>query len=326
MQPLKSIFARRLVGLDIGVSGIKAVELTAAKNPRLMAYNRVPLPWDAITKEGEIRKRDYVVAALKRMFEQRFFSTKRVAVGAFGNSIISKKITLPRMTRQELAHQLYWEAEQYIPFDINEVNVDFAILGNSKGSQAQTPMMDVLLVAAKKEYIESLRSITADAGLKLDVIDHQAFAIGNAFEFNYGYTQEEAKTPSANVIVDFGAGSTKVSFVESDKTTFTRELRQSGIGCTQNISERLSIPLAEAEKIKITEPTSTLCAPIINEFTSNLVEELSRTIDFYSSQNTDVMLQGIYICGGGSQLNGLIAAMSNHFPVPVNQFVQIQIS
>lgn len=319
MKLLKSLFAKQLVGLDIGVSGIKAVELSGPKNPRLLAYNRVPLPWDTISREGEIRRRDYVVAALKKMFENRNFGTKHVAVGAFGNAIITKKIVIPKMTSEELNHQLYWEAEQYIPFDVNEVNLDFAILGNSKSSTSQSQMMDVLLVAAKKDYIQNIRSVVEEAGLIADVIDNQAFALGNAFEFNYGYTLKEDKDSLMNVIVDFGAGSTKISVVEGDKTTFTRELRQSGIGCTQLIAERLGIALTEAEKIKTTEGESDQVFPIISEFNQNLIDEISRTLDFVTTQNMEATLQGVYICGGGSKLVGLAEAMTERLSVPVKQ-------
>src|SRR5262245_20860003 len=106
MGILDSVFTRQLVGLDIGVSGIKAVELSGLKNPRLLAYNRVPLPWDAISREGEIRRRDYIVTALKKLFAIKNFGTKKVAVGAFGNGIMTKKISVPKMTESELAHQL----------------------------------------------------------------------------------------------------------------------------------------------------------------------------------------------------------------------------
>lgn len=303
---LQSLFSETLVGLDLGVSGIKAVELSGRKNPRLIAYNRVPLPWDAISREGEIKRRDYVVQALKKMFALKNFTTKKVALGAFGNSIIAKKISVPKMTPSELEHQLYWEAEQYIPFDINEVNLDFAVLGPSRHSSTEGPLMDVLLVAAKKDYIQSLRSVVEEAGLEVEVIDNQSFALGNSFEFNYGYNAQGEGENQVNVIVDCGAGSTKLSVVEGDKTTYIRELRQSGIGCSQGISERLSVSLAEAEKLKITSPGDEAVEPIIEEFVVQLSEEIARSLDYFLSQNTDLSIQSLYLCGGGSRLPGLV--------------------
>lgn len=302
-----SIFSETLVGLDIGISGIKAVELSGKRNPRLIAYNRVPLPWDAISREGEIKRRDYVVQALKKMFALKNFTTKKVALGAFGNSIIAKKISVPKMTAQELEHQLYWEAEQYIPFDINEVNLDFAILGPSRGQTTTgNSTMDVLLVAAKKDYVQNLRSIIEEAGLEVTVIDNQSFALGNSFEFNYGYTATTPRDEMAvNVIIDCGAGSTKVSIVEGDKTTYIRELRQSGIGCSQLISEKLGVSLAEAEKLKITQPEDESVSPLIEDFVTSLSEEIARSLDYFMSQNSDLTVQTLYLCGGGARLKGL---------------------
>lgn len=321
---LFSFFQRQLVGLDIGISGIKAIELSAQKNPRLLAYNRVPLPWNAIGVDGEIRDRSAIIAALKSLFQNDQFSTKKVAVGASGKSVITKKITVPRMTRDELTHQLYFEAEQYIPFDVSEVNVDFAILGASHQSQGSAPMMDVLIVAAKKDYIQSLCSMVEEAGLVPEVVDNQSFALGNAFEFNYGYIGGNSNPGAACVVIDFGAGTTKISIVEGDKTTFTRELRQCGVACTIMLSERLGIPIDQAERIKITESSAPAIKSIISEFTSTLVEEISRTLDFSIGQNSDRSIQGIYVCGGASRTEGLSQTMELKMPAPVRPLNPIQ--
>jgi type IV pilus assembly protein PilM len=321
---LLNIFQRQLVGLDIGISGIKAVELSTGRTPRLLAYNRVPLPWGAIGVDGEIHDQGVVVSALKKLFEGKQFSSKRVAVGASGTSVITKKVTVPRMTREELNHQLYFEAEQYIPFNVSEVNMDFAILGSSTQSQAGTPMMDVLIVAAKKEYIQSLSGLVESAGLRPEIIDNQSFALGNSFEFNYGYIGGANNPGAASVIIDFGAGSTKISIVEGDKTTFTRELRQCGVACTTMLSERLGIPIDQAERIKISEGSTPAIKTIIGEFTSGLVEEISRTLDYSLGQSTDRSIHGIYVCGGGSRTEGLAQAMEARLPAPVQPLNPIQ--
>src|SRR5476651_528264 len=102
---LKSLFARELIGLDMGVSGIKVVEIRSGKHPKFVAYNRIPLHWGVISTEGEIKNREAVGSALKKLFKPGHFSSKHVAVAAFGNSIIIKKISVPRMSREELQHQ-----------------------------------------------------------------------------------------------------------------------------------------------------------------------------------------------------------------------------
>jgi type IV pilus assembly protein PilM len=324
MGIFSSLFASPLVGLDIGVSGIKAVELTSGKTPRLVAYNRIPLPPEAINTDGEIIDRALVVTALKKLFSFKGFSTKRVAVGASGNAIITKKIQTAKMTREDLGHQLYFEAEQYIPFNINDVNLDFAILGPSATAEGEAPKMDVLLVAAKKDYVNNLTALITEAGLVPDVIDNQAFALGNAFEFNYGHMLGSTPGGAVSVIIDFGAGSTKLSVVEGDKTTFTRELRQSGLGLTQFISQQMGLNLIDAERSKIMEPNNASVRNVMADYMSGLVDEISRTLDFYIGQAAGKSIQGIYVCGGASRTAGLGAALEAKLPAPIQALNPIQ--
>lgn len=325
MGLFSSLFERQLIGLDIGVSGIKAVELQGKKDaPRLLAYNRVPLPWDAISPDGEIRQRAVVVNALRKLFDMNGFTSRKVAVGASGNAIITKKITVARMSEAELRDQLYWEAEQYIPFNINDVNLDFAIVGNSTQQTSQgQPMMDVLLVAAKRDYIQALTSLVEEAGLTPSIVDNQSFALGNAFEFNYGHLVDSS-TGGANVIIDFGAGSTKISVVEGDKTTFTRELRQCGIACTMMLSERMGLPIDEAERIKIQESDTEAVESIVTEYIGGLVDEINRTLDYAIASNPEHAIQGIYICGGASRTYGLVEALEEKLPAPVQPLNPVQ--
>ena len=313
----------RLIGLDVGVSGIKAVELYGEERPRLVAYNRVPLPFDTVSPEGEVKDREALVAALKTLFQTTNFSSKKVAIGACGNSVITKKISLPKMPSEELGHQLYWEAEQYLPFPLDAVNLDFAILGSSRQTvSSEKPMMDVLLVAAKKDYVATLSSVIEEAGLQPKVIDIQAFALGNVFEYNYGHRSQNET--SSSVIVDFGAGSTKVSIVEGDKTVFTRELRQSGFQCTQVLSEGLGISIEEAETIKIFESQTEAVKKIVDEFTLQLGQELGKTIDFFLGQGSDRLVDGIYICGGASKTRGLLKTLESVLPYPISILDPIQ--
>jgi type IV pilus assembly protein PilM len=326
MDLMKVIFQRQIVGLDIGVSGIKAVELAGKRNPRLLAYNRVPLPRGTIMPDGDIKGREVVVSALKKLFEFKQFTTKRVAVGASGNSVMTKKISVPKMKREELQQQLYWEAEQYIPFNIEEVNLDFAILGpTSAGSitNSGSPMIDIMLVAAKKDYIQLLHGVMEEAGLSIDVIDNQSFALGNAFEFNYGHIIDSVPG-STSIIIDLGAGSTKVSVVEGDKTTFTRELRQCGIVCTDLLAERLGVSAEQAEKLKLTEAESPAVKAILAEFSYSISEEIRRTLDFWASGSPDRNVQGVYICGGASKTEGLISILESKLPAPVQPLNPIQ--
>jgi type IV pilus assembly protein PilM len=177
--------AKALVGLDIGSSAVKAVELKpAGKTYKVTALGSEPVPPDSIV-DGAIIDGASVVDAIRRLFDSRGIKTRDVAASLSGNAVIVKKIALPTMTETELSESIYWEAEQYIPFDIQDVNLDYQILdpGNPSAGKAT---MEVLLVAAKKEKIADYTGVIGQAGRTAVVVDVDAFALQNAYEVNYG--------------------------------------------------------------------------------------------------------------------------------------------
>src|SRR5256884_5293375 len=176
--------AKAVVGLDIGSSAVKAVELKAwGKGFKVTAFAIEPVPPDSIV-DGAIIAGTAVADAIRRLFENKAFKTKDVAASLSGNAVIVKKINLPVMTEAELAESIYWEAEQYIPFDIQDVNLDYQIVDGGNGDSKGT--MDVLLVAAKKEKIADYTGVISQAGRTPVVVDVDAFALQNAYEVNYG--------------------------------------------------------------------------------------------------------------------------------------------
>ena len=177
--------AKSLVGLDIGSSAVKAVELKpAGKSYKVTAFGSEAVPPDSIV-DGAIIDGAAVADAIRRLFDGRNIKTKDVAASLSGNAVIVKKITLPIMTEAELAESIYWEAEQYIPFDIQDVNLDYQILDRGDAASGKGTM-DVLLVAAKKEKIADYTGVIAQAGRSAVVVDVDAFALQNAYEVNYG--------------------------------------------------------------------------------------------------------------------------------------------
>src|SRR5436190_1682687 len=160
---------KAVVGLDIGSSAVKAVELKASgKSFKVTAFGIEPVPPDSIV-DGAIIDGAAVADAIRRLFESKNIRTKDVAASLAGNAVIVKKITLPKMTEQELAESIYWEAEQYIPFDIQDVNLDYQVVGQGSGAAAGT--MDVLLVAAKKEKIADYTGVISQAGRSPGILD-----------------------------------------------------------------------------------------------------------------------------------------------------------
>src|SRR5688572_5492663 len=177
---------KAVVGLDIGSSAVKAVELKAVGNTdRVAAFGSEPVPPDSIV-DGAIIDAGAVSDAIRRVFDgNKAFKAKDVCASLSGNAVIVKKITLPVMTQAELDESIYWEAEQYIPFDVQDVNLDYQILDPGTGPDSRGSM-EVLLVAAKKDKIGDYTSVIAQAGRTPIIVDVDAFALQNAFEVNYG--------------------------------------------------------------------------------------------------------------------------------------------
>lgn len=321
MDLIKSIFSKTVVGLDIGVSSIKAVELSVGKQVSLLGYNRIPLPMETITADGVVKNEAAIISALKKLFAGKNFSSRNVSVSVFGNSILSKPISMPQMSRKDIEDQIYWEAEQYIPFNIDECHLDFAVIGNTvqKVSAGAESTIEVLLVAAKRDYIQSFTHLIESAELKPTVIDYQAFALGNAFEFNYRDELTQVSVGETDVIIDFGAGSTKVCFVEKQNTVFNNKLSACGNGCTQVISERVGESLSQAEQIKLNDPESPLIKPIIDDYNTHLALEVQKTIEVFFNGNPERHLRNIYYCGGAAQTPGLEDRISQIYPEQVEK-------
>ena len=210
--------SKAVVGLDIGSSAVKAVELKASgKNFKVVAFASEPVPPDSIV-DGAIIDGAAVADAIRRVFENKAFKTKEVAASLSGNAVIVKKINLPVMTEAELAESIYWEAEQYIPFDIQDVNLDYQILDAGDGADAKGAM-EVLLVAAKKDKIADYTGVIAQAGRTPVVVDVDAFALQNAYETNYG-----AEPGAVVVLLNAGASAINVNILSDNQSLFTRDI------------------------------------------------------------------------------------------------------
>ena len=193
------------------------------------------MPPDSIV-DGAIIDGGAVADAVRRLFANKRFKAKDVAASLSGNSVIVKKITLPAMTEQELAESIYWEAEQYIPFDIQDVNLDYEILDRRHRPDAQGSM-EVLLVAAKKDKIADYTSVIAQAGKTPVVVDVDVFALQNAFEANYGFEpggRRARSTPAP-------ARSTSTS-CPATQSVFTRDVSMGGNAFTEAVQKELNLP------------------------------------------------------------------------------------
>jgi type IV pilus assembly protein PilM len=304
--PFPKLRSKSIVGLDIGSSCVKAVEVV----PRGDGFDLVhlgiaPLPHDAIV-EGAFLNSGAIVDAIREALERSGTKAKNAAAAVSGHSVIVKKISVPAMTVEELEESIRWEAEQYIPFDVNEVNLDFEILQHG---DAERPM-EVLLVAAKRDLIDDYVNLISEAGLAPSVIDVAGFAVENAFEANYDASPEEVVA-----VVNIGAQTTNINVVAGGVPAFTRDVAAGGNQYTAEIQRALSISFDEAERIKIGEPSARESQDVVPQeveqamrsVTNNLVAEIARSLDFFAATAADTRIQRVVLAGGSSRVPGIDA-------------------
>src|SRR6478672_8596034 len=296
---------KSVVGLDIGSSAVKAVELKAsAKGYRVAAIASEPVPPDSIV-DGAIIDGGAVAEAIRKLFAQKTFKTKEVAASLSGNAVIVKKISLPVMTDQELADSISWEAEQYIPFDIQDVSLDYQVVDSGAGADGKGTM-EVLLVAAKKEKIADYTSVITQAGRQAVVVDVDAFALQNAYEANYG------AGPSVVVLLNAGASATNVNIVSNGQSLFTRDVSLGGNAYTEAVQRELNLPFDAAEAAKkglhVEGHTFDDVRPVLQAVTENVLLEIQKTFDFFKATASSDRIDHIVLSGGASAVDGFAEA------------------
>lgn len=309
---------KSIVGLDIGSSSVKALEIAPRPGGfELLRLGVVPLPAEAIV-QGAFLNSSAIVDAIKEAIASAGIKATHAAVAVSGHSVIVKKISLPAMTREELEESIRWEAEQYIPFDVNEVNLDFQILS---GASAEG-QMEVLLVAAKKDLIDDYTNVLTEAGLVPAVIDVAAFAVENAWEANYDVSPDETVA-----LVNVGAQSANITIVANGVPAFTRDVSTGGNQYTEEIQKALSIAFEEAERIKIggTSPDDAQevvpqeVEAAIRTVNDVVIGELVRSLDFFAATSADGRVGRVLLCGGGSQVPGFDTTFAERANVPVER-------
>ena len=310
--------AKSVVGLDIGSSAVKAVELKpSGKSFKVSAFATEPVPPDSIV-DGAIIDGTAVADAIRRVFENKAFKTKDVAASLSGNAVIVKKINLPVMTEAELGESIFWEAEQYIPFDIQDVNLDYQILDAGTGADGKGTM-EVLLVAAKKEKIADYTGVIAQAGRTPVVVDVDAFALQNAYEANYGLEREHIV-----VLLNAGASAININILSGDQSVFTRDISIGGNAYTEAVQKELNLPFETAEQAKKGLPVEGASAdeirPVLHAMTENVLLEIQKTFDFFKATASSDRIDRIVLSGGASRVDGFEAALQERFGTAVELF------
>jgi type IV pilus assembly protein PilM len=286
-----------LVGLDIGSRSIKAGEIIEGKRgPTLKKFGMIDIPPGTI-EDGVINDPESVSDAIRQLFKTYNIKENNVAVSIGGYSVIVKKINVQNMPEEQLQETIQFEAEQYIPFDISDVNLDFQILGESEHNPNQ---MSVFLVAAKKEMVNDYINLVNLAGLNPCIIDVEAFALQNIFELNYDAQEENI------ALIDIGASKTSLNILRGMTSVFMRDVALGCLQINQKIVSLVGCSLEEAEQLKQGEQQDKLSPEDLKSIISTVVAdwctEIRRALDFFYSTYPEDQITRIILSGGGANI------------------------
>jgi type IV pilus assembly protein PilM len=307
---------KNLVGLDIGSSSVKAVELQKKGNSvQLMSLGYESLQPDTIV-DGQIMELNNVSNVITNIFNQHTIRTTRVAAGVSGHSVIVKNIVLPQMSEEELQESFSWHAEEHIPFDIADVNLDYQVTGNSSDA------LHVLMAACKSDKIANVKQAIQLAGKHPVIIDVDAFALQNCYELNY-----QPKAGEVVALLNIGAATMNINILNGARSVFARDASVGGSQYTSLLQKELGLTFEQAERVKRGMPLpegleSRPIQPIIETVSDILALEVKKTMDFYraTAQVGGETIQKILIAGGGSKLPGLADYLAKRFEIPVEVF------
>jgi type IV pilus assembly protein PilM len=312
-----------IVGLDIGSRSIKAAEITETKRGlSLTHFGIVDIAHGAI-EEGTINDPETVAESIKQLFKSYNIKESNVAVSIGGYSVIVKKISVQTMDEEKLQETIHFEAEQYIPFDISDVNLDFQILGESESNPGQ---MNVFLVAAKKEMVNDYINLVNLAGLNPCIVDVEAFALQNTFEANYDMQSENT------ALIDIGASKTSLNILKGNSSLFMRDV---SLGCgqiNQKIMSLIECSFEEAEQLKYGDKPDRLTQEDLKGIVSSVVTdwctEIRRALDFFYSTYPEDQIKRIILSGGGANIDEfreLLAAEASAEVESINPFKNVAI-
>ena len=312
-----------IVGLDIGSRSIKAAEIIETKQGlTLKRFGILDIAHGAI-EEGTINDPETVAESIKQLLKSYNIKESNVAVSIGGYSVIVKKISVQTMDEEKLQETIHFEAEQYIPFDISDVHLDFQILGESESNPGQ---MNVFLVAAKKEMVNDYINLVNLAGLNPCIVDVEAFALQNAFEANYDMQSENT------ALIDIGASKTSLNILKGNSSLFMRDV---SLGCgqiNQKIMSLIECSFEEAEQFKYGDNQDRLTPEdlkgIVSSVVSDWCTEIRRALDFFYSTYPEDQIKRIILSGGGANIDEfreLLATETSAEVESINPFKNVEV-
>ena len=306
--------AKPIAGLDIGTSAVKLVQLQLTRHgAKLLALGVAPLPPEAIV-EDTVMDTHVVLEAIQAAMRMAKIKVKDVVIAIPTRTIIMKTIRLPKMASEELSRSIVWEAEQYIPFPIEEVVLDFQVVNPEDPTTKQT---EVLLIAAKKDKVNSHLSLIHDAGLNPVILDIDAFALSNCYELN----AEEVVEENPIGFIEIGAGLTNINVVKKGIPQFTRGLSLGGSYFTKAIQKAFNLNFEQAERLKKGEDSGEFkgldISPVINPILDDLLGEIQRSLVHYRTTTGETGIAKVILSGGSAKISGIDQIFSEKLGVPV---------
>lgn len=308
--------SKELIGLDIGSSAVKLAHVKpVGVEFRVKKFGVYPLPPDAIV-DGAIMDHVSVIEGIKTALRELKVKEKEVATSLSGHSVIIKKVVLPTTTPEELEESIQWEVEQYIPFDIKDVKIDFQVIGPLKEDPSK---MDVLLVAVKTDLVNDYVSVIKDAGLTPAIVDIDSIAAGNAFELCHPVSDEQVP-----MVVNVGASFININILHSGVPLFTRDVPMGGGMYTSEIQKQLAVSFDTAEELKVGKKDAgeraEKIAEIMRTVSNILSTEVQRSYNFFSATYPDRLVTKVYLTGGAAKSAFLKEMLTEKIGVDVELF------
>ena len=336
---------RQIVGLDIGSHAVKLVAVRGVKGDlpfELTHFATAELPNEAVV-DGAIVEQDAVAEAIAELFEQHKIRTRYVAVSVSGNAVIVRRVTLPRQDPEEFRESLTYEAEEYIPFELDDVDLDFAVLDEDEEKNT----MDVVLVAAKRDRVDEHVAAIEVAKRTATVMDIDAFAVQNAFEFSYPERQFEDVA-----ILNLGASVINMAVLESGRPAFWRDIAVGMNRYTAALQTQFMLDPFDAEEVlrRVSRRNTTggleeegrglaewsddgeagselqdaatdpRVLEVIGQISEQIITEIRKTFDFYQTQSLREHFDAIFLAGGGAHIADLSTRLEERLGWPVEQF------
>jgi type IV pilus assembly protein PilM len=308
---------RNLVGVDIGSSSIKVCQVKESRKGHLLTrLGYIALPPQTIV-DGQVMDAGAVVESLMKVFRDSKIRQREIGLSVSGQSVIIRKIAVPIMTAAELEEQIQWEAEQHIPFDIKDVQVDYQVLRR----RPEDSQMDLLLVAAKRDQINDYAQLARDAKLRPIVCDIDAFSVQNLFEMSRGMPEDQTVA-----LINIGASLASLNIIARGVSAFTREIANGGNLITEEIQRQMGVPFDQAEIYKCGGGAAIGQEPgIVPEQVAGLIEsacdsiaaEIQRSLDFYLATSGEGEITKILVTGGCANLTPLARCIERRARVGV---------